>query len=169
MFYSFRYFKRRASKMPVKIKRDEDDDDVSDMESVASEEFEEYLAQGADFDFASDMKAKPKADKKKKKTDDDGEEDKESDEGGAGSDLDAAEMDSDEEDFENDDDFQDAFKDFDDMLNESTAADEELVDGEEVDLGEPLDEEGGFREEDVEFSDGKQFLIVFNEPSTQLY
>ena len=112
-----RYFKRRSSmKGPSRIG---EDDDLEDMESVASEDFEQYLAENADLDFAADMKPKSKTDKSKKKKK--GEEDEEDDDVDAGSesDLDAAECDS-EDDFDGDADFQDAFKDFDEMLNDDT-------------------------------------------------
>jgi hypothetical protein len=119
-----------------------DDDDV---ESVASEDFDRYLAESGDLDFASGVKAKSKEDKKKKSKPGEEEEENES---GEESDLDAAEDDtSSEEDFDGDEEFEEAFKDFDDMLIEDTAA--------------PNDEEGvAFNEEDVPFSDGKRFHLV---------
>lgn len=73
--------------------------------------------------------------------------------------LEAAEVDS-EEDFDNDDEFQDAFKEFDNMLNDVP---------EDEDGGGALDadnsdseEEGGFREDDVAFSDGTDLKIIIN-------
>lgn len=154
-----RYFKQRSGKNPKarKEKGDDKDDDEeigSDFESVADEEFDEYLAQSADFDFAADLKGKPKADKTKKKKKEDDEEDDEEEEGGADSDLEAAEMDSDE-DFEGDEEFQDAFKDFDDMLNDTEPVKED--DDEPEDDG---DSEEGFNEEDAEFSDGTFALYL---------
>ena len=98
------------------------------------------------------------------KTDEEGEDgdDIEDDEGD--NDLEDAEVDSDE-DFDNDEEFQDAFKDFDDMLNDTTAADED--DGGELD-GED-DDEGDFREEDVEFSDGWSNFFCFTVDKPDLH
>ena len=125
-----------------------DDDDV---ESVASEDFDRYLAESGDLDFASGIKAKSKEDRKKKRKPEVEEEENES---GEESDLDAAENEtSSEEDFDGDDEFDEAFKVFDDMLNEDTGA----PDDEELDQGD--DEEGAFNEEDISFSDGKRFRI----------
>ncbi|KZS20710.1 CCAAT/enhancer-binding protein zeta [Daphnia magna] len=144
--FLYQYFKQRISK-GSRVEKDSDDDD-SDHESVASEEFEQYLAENTD--FASDMKPKSKIDKKKKKGDKDGEdEDDEEVDGEGEDDLQDAEVDS-EEDFDNDKEFQDAFKDFDDMIDGSNASD---VEDEDEDFGEDDLEEGGFREEDVAFSD----------------
>ncbi|XP_059352378.1 CCAAT/enhancer-binding protein zeta-like isoform X2 [Daphnia carinata] len=145
--FLYQYFKQRISRGPRAEKNSDDDD--SDHESVASEEFEQYLAENTD--FASDMKPKSKPDKKKKKSDKDGEdEDDEEVDGDGEDDLQDAEVDS-EEDFDNDEEFQDAFKDFDDMIDGSNASD---IEGGDEDLGEDDLEEGGFREEDVAFSDG---------------
>lgn len=122
---------------------------------------------GAVLDFSADMKAKPKADKKKKaKADESDEEDGD----GATSDVDDAEADSDE-DFDDDEEFQNAFKDFDDMLDDTEPAgniDESSDEGdsdedlEQADLG-SSDEEGiadGVKEEDIEFSDGNIKIII---------
>ena len=147
-----RYFKRRVSKGP-KLEKDEDN---SDLESVASEEFEQYMAENADVDFAADMKAKPKAGKKAKKRSGDEDEESDEEEDGNFDDLEAAEMDS-EDDFGQDEDFQDAFKEFDDMLDDVT------VPGTEQDEDKMDDEDGeiGFNEEDVEFSEGNQISSFF--------
>ena len=156
-----RYFKQRSGKNPKARKEDGDDKDDdeeigSDFESVADEGFDEYLAQSADFDFAADLKGKPKTDKAKKKKKEADEEDDEEEEGGADSDLEAAEMDSDE-DFEGDEEFQDAFKDFDDMLNDTEPPKEEDDESEDG-----SGSEEGFNEEDAEFSDGNFcFKLVF--------
>lgn len=150
--FIYRYFKQRTSKGP-RLEKDSDDDN-SDLESVASEEFEEYLAKQTDIDFASGIKSKSKTDKTKKKTAD--AEDEEGDDGeeeDGDDELEAAEVDS-EEDFDNDEEFQDAFKDFDDMLNDAPEGGE-VSDGENADSG----EEGGFREDDVEFSDGTKIYF----------
>ncbi|KAI9556412.1 hypothetical protein GHT06_018986 [Daphnia sinensis] len=144
--FLYQYFKQRISRDP-RVEKNSDDDD-SDHESVASEEFEQYLAENTD--FASDMKPKSKSDKKKKKSDKDGEdEDDEEADGDGDDDLQDAEVDS-EEDFDNDKEFQDAFKDFDDMIDGNNASD---VEDEDENLDEDDLEEGGFREEDVAFSD----------------
>ncbi len=116
------YFKQQATTVGTKLdkekRKEDDDDDGSDVESVASEEFEEYLSKSAVLDFSADMKAKPKADKKNKAK----EEDSEGEDGGA-SDVDDAEADEDE-DFDEDEEFQNAFKGFDDMLNDTEPAGE---------------------------------------------
>lgn len=152
----FRYFKQRTSRGP-RLEKDSDDDN-SDLESVASEEFQDYLATQTDIDFASEVKPKSKTEKTKKKSanaeEEDGEDGEEDD---GDDDLDAAEMDS-EEDFDNDEEFQDAFKDFDDMLNDVPEIEEGGSIGEDEDFG----EEGGFREEDVEFSDGTDIYLLFS-------
>merc|ERR1712136_173996 len=75
--YLYQYFQRRSSKKGISKSGDEDDND-SDLESVASEDFENYLAENTDLDFASVVK-KPKTDKIKKKKDDE-EEDEDDDE-----------------------------------------------------------------------------------------
>lgn len=170
------YFKQRATTVGTKLekekRKDDDDDDGSDVDSVASEEFEEYLMKGAVLDFSADMKAKPKA-VKKKKTNEDGSDGEE----GAASDIDDAEADE-EEDFDEDEEFQNAFKDFDDMLNDTEPADgpgeedsgadgssdEEDFDDDvdQADLGTSDEEENadGIREEDIEFSDGNHLAFV---------
>merc|ERR1712136_357374 len=100
--YLYQYFQRRSSKKGISKSGDEDDND-SDLESVASEDFENYLAENTDLDFASVVK-KPKTDKIKKKKDDEEDDDNDSE-----TDLDAAECDSDDG-YDKDEDFQDAFK-----------------------------------------------------------
>merc|ERR1712071_573915 len=174
--FLYQYFQRRSSKKgqsKVDDKDDKDDMD-SDMESIASEDFEQYIADHTDLDFASAIKPKTKAEKAKKKKEADDEED---DEAGSESDLEAAEMDSDD-DYDKDKDFQDAFKDFDEMLNDKSIPDlsnenEEDDDEEgeaddededENDHDEDADESGddddddepGFREEEVDFSDAEE-------------
>lgn len=134
-----------------KDKKDSDEDD-SDLESVASEEFEQYLLESTD--FASEVKSKSKAEKKKKKSTE--EDDGDADEDDHDEDIEEAEIDS-EEDFDNDDEFQDAFKDFDDMLKEDPG---EVSQHQTVNEDESSDE-GEFREEDVEFSNGWYFEFSY--------
>ena len=153
----FRYFKQRTIKGP-RLEKNSDDDN-SDLESVASDEFEQYLAENTD--FASEIKPKSKTEKTKKKKKDTEEGDEEEGEENDLEDLEEAEMDS-EEDFDNDDEFQDAFKDFDDMLNEEPGDVDENLEGKQDDES----DEEGFREEDVEFSNGwlllkKTFHLLF--------
>merc|ERR1712071_14569 len=157
--FLYQYFQRRSSKKgqsKVDDKDDKDDMD-SDMESIASEDFEQYIADHTDLDFASAIKPKTKAEKAKKKKEADDEED---DEAGSESDLEAAEMDSDD-DYDKDKDFQDAFKDFDEMLNDKSIPDlsNENEDDDENDESDDEDDdesdddddddEPGFREEEV--------------------
>merc|ERR1712071_209431 len=158
--FLYQYFQRRSSKKgqsKVDDKDDKDDMD-SDMESIASEDFEQYIADHTDLDFASAIKPKTKAEKAKKKKEADDEED---DEAGSESDLEAAEMDSDD-DYDKDKDFQDAFKDFDEMLNDKSIPDlsNENEDEDENDESDDEDDdesdddddddEPGFREEEVD-------------------
>ena len=159
-----RYFKQRATSKGTS-KNDDDD-----LESVGSEDFEQYLADSADVDFAAGVKGKSEKTKKKKK------DDEEDDEEGSGeSDLEAAEGDSDE-DFGQDEDFDEAFKEFDDMINEAGTSDKADAeddgagedsdvsdledDGEDDESDDDEDDENGFREEDVDFSEGKIELLV---------
>lgn len=153
---------------------------------MASEDFENYLAENTDLDFASVVK-KPKTDKIKKKKDDE----EEDDDNDSETDLDAAECDSDD-DYDKDEDFQDAFKDFDDMLNDKSIPnladgenredidDEDDTNDEDDDEDEDTDEDTdddefsdeendeslGFREEDVDFSDG---ILIYIQPNFSFY
>ena len=183
-----RYFQRRSSKKGIAKAAEEEEID-SDLESVVSEDFEKYLAENTDLDFASVVKKpKSKAEKIKKKRGNDEEED--DDDNDSETDLDAAECDS-ADDYDQDKDFQEAFKDFDEMLNDKSipdlaaGGDVEDMDDEDDEMDgdddedddddddedsddddddefsdEENDEDGlGFREEDVDFSDGMLILM----------
>ena len=159
----FRYFTRRSSGKG--FSQDKDDD----IESVGSEDFEKYLADSGTLDFASEIKPKAK-DKKKAKSSRQREDDGADEGDGSGSEsyLDVAENAS-EEDFDEDDDFKNAFNDFDDMLNEdvsgvrldaAAAGDADDDEDDEDDDGDDDGDELGFREEDVEFSDGINLFYI---------
>lgn len=155
----FRYFTQRSSAKG--FSQDKDDD----VESVGSDDFEQYLADSAHLDFASEIKPKGTKDKKKKKSRQEEDDDDEEEEAGSESDLDAAENES-EDGFDDDEDFKNAFADFDDMLNEDVSGVRVGAEGAE-DAQDEDDDELGFREEDVEFSDGIKWLYVNNVFVTQ--
>merc|ERR1712071_208955 len=183
--YLYQYFQRRSSKKGIAKAAEEEEID-SDLESVVSEDFEKYLAENTDLDFASVVKKpKSKAEKIKKKRGNDEEED--DDDNDSETDLDAAECDS-ADDYDQDKDFQEAFKDFDEMLNDKSIPDlaaggdvedmddeDDEMDGDDDEDDDDDDDEGsddddddefsdeendedglGFREEDVDFSDDEE-------------